>query len=300
MNRTTLVARRLLAASALPTLCLAPAFAQDAAPADEGDTIVVTGSRIQRSDYNIPNPLVTVTAENLEQAGNVQLVDTLRQNPALIASFSGAQTSGSLADFGAVGVQLLNLRGLGENRTLVLVNGRRHVSSISGSAAVDVNTIPNDLIEGVDVLTGGASAIYGADGVSGVVNFRLMRNFDGFKASGQVGISSRGDAGQRYGSLTYGKNFSDGRGNIALSYEYRDQDRLSSANRYRTGNPLGTYGIVRDPNDIPDDPTRPDRVPTNNLRYADSSPDGAVDLDLDGIPDFTGSGKVYDRGRLPA
>ncbi|MEA3389306.1 MAG: TonB-dependent receptor plug domain-containing protein [Pseudomonadota bacterium] len=200
MNRTTLVARRLLAASALPTLCLAPAFAQDAAPADEGDTIVVTGSRIQRSDYNIPNPLVTVTAENLEQAGNVQLVDTLRQNPALIASFSGAQTSGSLADFGAVGVQLLNLRGLGENRTLVLVNGRRHVSSISGSAAVDVNTIPNDLIEGVDVLTGGASAIYGADGVSGVVNFRLMRNFDGFKASGQVGISSRGDAGQRYGS----------------------------------------------------------------------------------------------------
>ena len=305
MNRATLVVRRLLAASALPTLCLAPAFAQDAATADEVDTIVVTGSRIQRSDYNVPNPVVTVTAENLEQAGNVQLVDTLRQNPALIASFGGAQVSGSNSDFGAVGVQLLNLRGLGENRTLVLVNGRRHVSSISGSAAVDINTIPNDLIEGVDVLTGGASAIYGADGVSGVVNFRLMRDFDGFKASGQVGISSRGDAGQRYGSITYGKNFGDGRGNIALSYEYRDQDRLSSANRYRTGNPQGSYGIVRDPNDFPDDPTRPDRVPTNNLRYADSSPDGAVDFDVlaciddgDCIPDFTGSGKVYDRGRL--
>ncbi|CAM8649021.1 TonB-dependent receptor domain-containing protein [Sphingobium cupriresistens] len=298
MHRTAAAARRLLAASALTTLFAFPVLAQDATPADDGETIVVTGSRIQRNDYNIANPLVTVTAETLEQSGNVQLVDTLRQNPALISSFGGAQTSGSNAGFGSVGVQLLNLRGLGENRTLVLVNGRRHVASLSGSAAVDINTIPTDLIEGVDVLTGGASAIYGADGVSGVVNFRLKRNFDGFMASGQTGISSRGDAGQREGSLTYGKNFSDGRGNIALSYEFREQDRLSSFNRGRTGNPLRTYGIVRDPADIPDNPNVPDRVPTNNLRYADSSLGGAIDVDFDGIPDFTGEGKVYDRGRL--
>ncbi|EQB10896.1 TonB-dependent receptor domain-containing protein [Sphingobium lactosutens] len=298
MHRTAVAARRLLAASALSTLIVAPAFAQDAAPADAGDTIVVTGSRIQRNDYNLANPLVTVTAEALEQAGNVQLVDTLAQNPALINSLNGARTSGSNADFGAVGVQLLDLRGLGENRTLVLVNGRRHVSSLAGSAAVDISTIPNDLVEAVDVLTGGASAIYGADGVSGVVNFRLKRDFDGFKASGQAGISSRGDAGQRYGSLTYGRNFSDGRGNIALSYEFREQDRLSSFNRARTGNPLDTYGIVRNPLDFPDDPNIPDRVPTNNLRYADSSLGGAIDVDFDGIPDYTGEGKVYDRGTL--
>ncbi|BBF69290.1 TonB-dependent receptor plug domain-containing protein [Sphingomonas bisphenolicum] len=298
MVRTAAAARRLLAASALSTLFVLPAMAQDATPADDGETIVVTGSRIQRSDYNIANPLVTVTAETLEQSGNVQIIDTLAQNPALINSLGGARTSGSNSDFGAVGVALLDLRGLGENRTLVLVNGRRHVASLSGSAAVDINTIPNDLIEGIDVLTGGASAIYGADGVSGVVNFRLKRDFDGFKASGQVGISSRGDAGQRYGSLTYGKNFSDGRGNIALSYEFREQDRLSSFNRSRTGNPLNTYGIVRDPSDIPDDPNVPDRRPFNNLRYADSSLGGAIDVDLDGIPDFTGEGKVYDRGLL--
>lgn len=298
MHRTAAAARRLLAASALTTLFAFPALAQDATPADDGDTIVVTGSRIQRSDYNIANPLVTVTAETLEQAGNVQLVDTLRQNPALISSFGGAQTSGSNAGFGSVGVQLLNLRGLGEDRTLVLVNGRRHVASLSGSAAVDINTIPTGLIEGVDVLTGGASAIYGADGVSGVVNFRLKRNFDGFMASGQAGISSRGDAGQREGSLTYGKNFSDGRGNIALSYEFREQDRLSSFNRGRTGDPLRTYGIVRNPADFPDDPNVPDRLAFNNLRYADSSLGGAIDVNLDGIPDFTGEGKVYDRGTL--
>ena len=299
LHRSTSVARRLLAASALSTIFAAPVMAQDAAPAGEGDTIVVTGSRIQqRSDYDLANPLVTVTAESLEQSGNVQIVETLAQNPALIASFSGALTSGSNSDFGAVGVQLLNLRGLGENRTLVLVNGRRHVASLSGTAAVDINTIPNDLIESVDVLTGGASAIYGADGVSGVVNFRLKRDFEGFKASGQVGISSRGDAGQRYGSLTYGRNFSDGRGNIALSYEFREQDRVSSFDRERTGNPLKTYGIVRNPNDFPDDPNVPDRLPTNDLRYADSSLDGAIDFDFDGIPEYTGSGKVYDRGTL--
>ncbi|WP_025293842.1 TonB-dependent receptor plug domain-containing protein [Sphingomonas sanxanigenens] len=291
-----------LVASALSLSWAMPAFAQDTASnapaADEGDEIIVTGSRIQRTDYDLANPVVSITAETLEQSGNVQVVDTLAQNPALLNSLSGARTSGSLSDFGAVGVSLLDLRGLGENRTLTLVNGRRHVSSVSGTAAVDINTIPTDLIESVDVLTGGASAIYGADGVSGVVNFRLKRDFEGFTARGQIGLSSRGDAGQRFGSATYGRNFADGRGNVALSYEYRDQDRLGSADRRRTGNPLYSYGLVRDPNDIPDDPGRPDRVLTNNLRYADSSIDGAVDLDLDGIPDFTGSGKVYDRGRL--
>lgn len=288
-----------LVATALSTLLPTTIHAQETAAEDSADdAIIVTGSRIQRSDYGVANPLVTVTAETLEQSGNVQIIDTLAQNPALLNSLGGYRTSGSQSDFGAVGVALLDLRGLGENRTLVLVNGRRHVASLSGSAAVDINTIPTDLIESVDVLTGGASAIYGADGVSGVVNFQLKRDFEGLKASGQVGISSRGDAGQRYGSLTYGRNFSDGRGNVALSYEFREQDRVSSTRRARTGDPLRTYGIVRDPADFPDDPTVPDRRPFNNLRYADSSPDGAIDLDLDGIPDYTGSGKVYDRGLL--
>lgn len=272
---------------------------QSAAGDETGETIIVTGSRIQqRPDYDSPNPVVAISAETLQQAGTLQIVETLAQNPALLNSLSGARTAGSNAEFGAVGVQLLDLRGLGEDRTLTLVNGRRHVASLSGTAAVDVNTIPLELIEGVDVLTGGASAIYGADGVSGVVNFRLKRNFEGLVASGQAGISSRGDAGQRYGSITAGKNFGGGRGNVVLSYEFREFDRVSGADRRYTGDPLRTFGIVRDPADIPDDPNRPDRVPTNNLRYADSSVDGAVDLDLDGIPDFTGSGKVYDRGRL--
>lgn len=303
----------LVSASALSVMSI-PAAAQDVQgtdtvaaqgtdtagePGGGEQTIVVTGSRIQqRADYNTPNPIVAVTAETLQQAGNVQIVETLAQNPALLNSLSAARTSGSNADFGAVGVQLLDLRGLGENRTLTLVNGRRHVGSLAGTAAVDVNSIPTDLIESVDVLTGGASAIYGADGVSGVVNFRLKRNFEGLMASGQIGVSGQGDAGQRYGAVTVGRNFADGRGNVALSYEFREVDRVSSSARDFTGDPRRTFSLVRNQADFPDDPNVPDRVPTNDLRYADSSIDGAVDLDLDGIPDFTGSGRVYDRGRL--
>jgi len=136
-NITALKAGAAPFAVALALAC-APAFAQDAqapgtvaaqsaAETDE-QAIVVTGSRIQqRAGHNTPNPLVAITAETLRQAGNIQIVETLAQNPALLNSLSGARTAGSNADFGRVGVQLLDLRGLGEDRTLVLVNSRRRV-----------------------------------------------------------------------------------------------------------------------------------------------------------------------------
>lgn len=259
--------------------------------------IVVTGSRIARPEVDAPTPVTSFSAATLQQSGRVNVTDFLSQNPALLGSATSGAQAGSNATLGGTGTNLLNLRNLGTDRTLVLVDGRRHVAGLPGSASVDINTIPVDLIDRIDVTTGGASAIYGADGVSGVVNFVLKRNFEGLMARAQTGISDEGDAGNRYLSITAGKNFSAGRGNVAFSYEFRDDDRLSSFRRYRTGNPLGLFGLVRDPNDFPDDPNRPDRVLTNDLRYADSSPDGAVDLDGDGIPDFTGSGKVYDRGR---
>ena len=270
--------------------------AADAAQADDPVDIVVTGSRIARPEIDSPTPVTSYSSASLQQSGRVNVTDFLTQNPALIGSSTSASQSGSTADNGAAGVNLLNLRNLGADRTLVLVDGRRHVAGLPGTAAVDINTIPADLIERIDVTTGGASAIYGADGVSGVVNFVLKRDFEGLVARAQTGVSEYGDAGSRFFSLTGGKNFAGGRGNIALNYEFRDDDRVSSFARERTGNPLRTYGIVRDPTDIPDDPTRFDRVRTNNLRYADSSRGGAVDLDLDGVPDFNGDGGVYDRG----
>jgi iron complex outermembrane recepter protein len=280
------------------------AFAQDEqqpeataeAEADEGEAIVVTGSRIARPELNVANPIVAISGESIQKTGQTNVTDVLIRNPALTASIGGSLSGGADAGLGETGVNRLDLRNLGADRTLVLVNGKRHVAGIPNTASVDINSIPQDLIERVDVLTGGASAIYGADGVSGVVNFILKRDFEGVTARGQVGISDKGDAGTRFFSIVAGKNFAGDRGNIALAYEFSDRDRLSSFDRGFSGNPLINRGLFRDAGDIPDDPNRPDRIIYNNLSWADSAPDGAVDLDLDGIPDFTGSGLVYDRG----
>ncbi len=266
--------------------------------ADSGD-IVITGSRIARPEVDSPTPVTSFSAATLQQSGRVNVTDFLAQNPALLNSSTSGTQSGSTGSFGGTGTNLLNLRNLGTDRTLVLVDGRRHVAGLPGSASVDINTIPVDLIERIDVTTGGASAVYGADGVSGVVNFVLKRDFEGLLARAQTGISDQGDAGNRYLSITAGKNFSNGRGNVALSYEFRDDDRLSSFRRSRTGDPRFAYGLVRDPADYDnDDPNVFDRTLRNDLRYADSSRNGAVDVDLDYVPDFTGDGKVYDRGTL--
>ncbi|MGL5837117.1 MAG: TonB-dependent receptor plug domain-containing protein [Sphingorhabdus sp.] len=291
-------------------LCAAPSFvfAQDTqtepqasiddtiSPETEAEAIVVTGTRIARPELTVANPIVAVTAEEIENTGQTNITDVLLRNPALTSSTGSSLSGGADAGFGETGGNFLNLRNLGEDRTLVLVDGRRHVAGIPNSAAVDINSIPQDLIEKVDVLTGGASAIYGADGVSGVVNFVLKKNFDGLTARAQAGLSSRGDAASYLLSVTAGQNFADEKGNIAFAYEYNRSERLSSFDRAFSGDPARAFGIWRNLDDFPDDPNVPDRIVYNNLTWADSSIDGAIDLDLDGIPDFTGSGLPYDRG----
>ncbi len=267
-------------------------------PVNEDD-IVVTGSRIARPEIDSPSPITSLSAATLEQSGRTNVTDFLVQNPALLGSTTSANQSGSTASFGGAGTNLLNLRNLGADRTLVLVDGRRHVAGLPGTASVDINTIPKDLIDRIDVQTGGAgSAIYGADGVSGVVNFVLKRDFEGLRIRGQAGATEDGDAGNRFFAITGGKNFADGRGNVALSYEYTADDRLSSLQRRNTGSPLDTFSFARNPNDPGDDPSIPDRILQNNLRYSDSSRFGAVDVDFDGIPDFNGNGGIYNRGLL--
>lgn len=324
MIRTALLNTSALRPAVLVGLALSatsPAFAQEDVPlpssnvaaADPAEEeLVITGSRISRPELSFPNPIQSFNAEAIEQSGETNVTDFLIDMPALVGSISSSLTSGSnsIGLAPAAGLNFLNLRNLGYQRTLVLVDGRRHVAAYPGTSAVDVNTIPADLIERVDVLTGGSSAIYGADGVSGVVNFILRRDFEGIRIRGQAGVSSRGDAGNRLGSIVAGKNFSDGRGNITLAYEFDQSDRLKSSRRSYTGNPLKRFELLRQapPTDRPDDPNVPDRVLFNDLRWSDSSPDGAVDLGsfdeagsfiagaLDGLPDFTGNGLVYDRG----
>ena len=232
----------LAAASTMPLALPSVAFAQEApdqdeAASDEENTIVVTGSRIAR-DPNIgsPAPILSVGADELQQAGTADVVDTLRDIPALSTSTSSEGSidgvfSGQGADNVAVGQAVLNLRGLGANRTLVLVNGRRHVSGVSGAQAVDVSSIPSALIERVETLTGGASSIYGADAVTGVVNFVLRDDFEGIEANVQSGISSEGDAFRINADLTWGTNFADGRGNFVVTGEYAQADELQFGER---------------------------------------------------------------------
>lgn len=277
--------------------------ASQAAPAcaDAADEIVVTGTRLARPEAESPDPLLSVSGEHLRAMGQTSVTDALLRVPALAGSQGSTLSAAGNPSlgFGEAGVNLLDLRNLGRDRTLVLVDGKRHVAGIPDSAAVDVNSIPQDLIERVDVMTGGASAIYGADGVSGVVNFVLKRDFEGLSLRLENGITARGDGHHALASLTVGRNFAGGRGNVAIAYEYARQDRIASSARDYLGDPARFRQIVGDPVDLlqnGDDPRVPDRKPTNDLRWADSAPDGAIDLDLDFTPDFTGSGRPYDLG----
>jgi outer membrane receptor protein involved in Fe transport len=298
--KPTLIRAVLLAGACMSCPALAqdvdpadPAPAADAASAD--NIIVITGTRVLRSELDFANPVVSVTAAAIQDSGYTNLADLLVESPALLGSTTGALTGGSFPEFGESGLDLLNLRNLGSERTLVLVDGRRHVAAQSGSAAVDINAIPTDLVEAVDVLTGGASAIYGADGVSGVVNFRLKHDFEGLTARGQYGRSKYGDGDNIFGAVTFGQNFSEGRGNFAIAYEYSKDKRVSDQDRPWLRNPVAG-ALFRNQDDLPDDPNNPDLAFYDDVRYADSSPYGAVDVDFDYAADFEGNGNVYDRG----
>lgn len=223
--------RSVLLSGSLLAMLSSPAFAQQAAaPSDLADDemIIVTGSRIARLNVDASVPVTTLSIKELTQSGNISLGDELNLLPSFRTTFS-TQNSGRF--IGTAGINSLDLRGQGTARTLVLQNGRRHVSSQPGQQTVDVNTIPVDLVERVDVVTGGNSAIYGSDAVAGVVNFVMRRDFEGLRTRGQMGVSSRGDRPTYFGSVTAGKNFNEGRGNIAANFEYSQQDPLFLSDR---------------------------------------------------------------------
>ena len=156
----------------------AEAQATAAKPVD--DAIVVTGSRIRSPSLTAPVPVTTVSVAELTQTGDVSLGDALNDLPSLRSTFSQGNSTRFI---GTAGLSLLDLRGLGTARTLVLVNGKRHITSTPGSYQVDTNTIPVDLLERVDIVTGGNSAVYGSDAVAGVVNF-ILKRFRGYRPQG--------------------------------------------------------------------------------------------------------------------
>ena len=209
------------------------------AASDEIEEVVVTGSRIARdSNLTGAQPIQGVSSEDIAESGEFALMDVVNDIPALIGSLSQEMSIDSgFAD----GANLLNLRNLGINRTLTLVDGRRHVGGVQGSAAVDIGSIPKQLVERVEVLTGGASAVYGADAVTGVVNFILKDDFEGFEIDVNAAVSGEGDGRQSSIGAIWGKNFSDGRGNIVIAVDYSKDDGLRMSER-----PGATYGTGDD------------------------------------------------------
>ena len=183
----------------------------------EGTMIVVTGSRIARPALDSIVPVTSISAADLMSSGDLSVGDALNDLPALRSTYS---QSNSTRFIGTSGLNLLDLRGLGTSRTLVLVNNRRHVTSVPGTSQVDTNSIPTDLLERTDIVTGGNSAIYGSDAIAGVVNFVLKQDFQGLRLNAQSGVSTYGDRGQQYISGVWGKNFDEGRGNFAVAGEY--------------------------------------------------------------------------------
>ncbi len=217
-------------AAALATLAAGTAAqAQDqGSEADVLDTVIVTGSRIARTEVESSVPVQVVGAEAIAAQGSQNVVDILQELPSFgTAGFSRANSNFSV--FGN-GVATLNLRNAGDQRTLVLINGRRAVSGIGGTSTVDINNIPTALISDIQIITGGASAVYGSEAIAGVVNFVLKNDFEGFEFRGQTGQTSQSDTERTLGSLTAGFNLGD-RGNVTANVTWDKDAGLRSKNR---------------------------------------------------------------------
>ncbi|PTQ60226.1 TonB-dependent receptor-like protein [Sphingomonas aurantiaca] len=210
---------------AAPASAVAPDAAGQAEPAD-GDTIVVTGSRLGGESLRQASPISVVSAKEIALSGQINVESVLKDLPQLIPSTTAASNNPG------GGVATADLRGLGSTRTLVLVNNRRYVAYDSNQV-VDLNTIPAALIERVDIVTGGRSAVYGSDAISGVVNFVMKKDFSGVAAGANYRINEAGDGGTFNGNLLIGGNFEDGRGNATIYFDYTKRNGiLQSARDY--------------------------------------------------------------------
>lgn len=195
--------------------------------------VVVTGSRIARPDIEASTPVQIINAEAITGQGAPNIADILQELPSVGTPGLARTNSNFLTS--SNGVSTINLRNMGDKRTLVLINGRRIVSGVGGTSTVDVNNIPTDLIENVQVLTGGASAVYGSEAIAGVVNFTLKENFEGVGLRAQSGLTGEGDRKQTLVSLTFGENIGE-RGNVTFNIQYDKDDGLRSREREISAN----------------------------------------------------------------
>lgn len=215
--------------------------------AQSSERVEITGSRIRSLNADSPSPVQVLSAEDIATSGAVNLQELLLKNPTL-GTPAISRTNSNFSTSSA-GVAVVDLRNLGTGRTLVLVNGRRHVAGVPGDTAVDLNTIPTDFIERVEILTGGASAAYGSDAVAGVVNIILKKNFNGLTVEFEKGQSAKSDDKRDVFSLTMGANGADGKSSIMGHIGYTKQGAVFSNKRAPTDD-ISRAFLTGDPADM--------------------------------------------------
>ena len=208
------------------------------------EEIVVTGSRIARTNLNSTVPLNVVGETEIRFAGFTNLADAVSAAPQLAPALNG-QSSGGFLFVG--GQSRVDLRGLGTNRTLVLVDGKRHITGALDSSAVDLNTIPTSMVQRTEIITGGASAVYGSEAVAGVVNVLLRKDFQGVEVDSSYGITEYGDGQEMQHSAVFGAKFDDGKGYILAGVEYTKVDSVLADDR-KWASPGITFNTLVTPN----------------------------------------------------
>lgn len=227
-KRERLLASSMICGAAFAAMAVSPATAQVA----EVQELVVTGSRIQVPGLESASPIMTVGAAEIGLQQQPEVEKIIRFLPISVPS------DGDAVNNGTAGVSTINLRGLGANRNLILIDGQR-VTPYNVDGEVDVSVIPTAFLERIDIITGGASAVYGSDAISGAINFILKKDFEGVELDTKYSVSGEGDGEVVTTSLTFGSNIADGRGNVAMSMNYSKREGVLLGAR-----PLGNLGIV--------------------------------------------------------
>ena len=216
MRSSDQLRRAVRATLAAAVTATSAAYAQDQ-DTSEIETVVVTGSRIARPDLQSNSPISIISEDFFQQKGSVNVEEVLNQLPQVVPGLTAQVNNGG------DGTATVDLRGLGPTRTLVLINGRRFVPA-TNTGRTDLNAIPANLIERIDVVTGGASAVYGSDALSGVVNFVLKDDYEGAEVGSRFGQSERGDGNTFDVHALLGGNFGEERGNATLAMTYYKRD----------------------------------------------------------------------------
>lgn len=261
--------------------------AQTAADPEALEELVITGSRVVRDGYDAPTPVTVIGVEAFENTAASNLADAINQLPA-VANSSTPTSTAQTVSAGTGGINGLNLRGLGVTRTLVLLNGQRTVGSIL-TGAVDASELPQSLVERVDVVTGGASAAYGSDALTGVVNFVLDTDYTGVKGEVSGGMTNYRDTANYKASLTAGTSFAGGRGHLLVSGEFHHNEGLMTYDRPWNRN---GYMYINNPAYTPNSGL-PAILATQSVSIGNASPGGTILLGpLKGVS-FGPAGSIY-------